>query len=446
MITFPRVCRVLAAGLPIATIACGGGSSLRLSDVTPQSVPALEAEYAQRPDDVSAATRLGVAYFRANQLPQARAVLDTAVARDPQNGIAAIYRGMTAESQGDFAAARASYESFATVARSRELRGAARQRLALVGKRELEFSARQALAQEAQLSQTAAEPNTIAVMPFGYTGTNADIQPLTRGFAQLVVTDLARSRQLVVLERERMQAMLDEMRLGEQGRSDPQTAARSGRLLRAARVVQGTLTDVNSVLRADATVVNVSTAASPDAANAADQLTRLFDIEKALVLQLFDRMGITLTDAERQAFNQRPTQSLQAFLAWSRGLEAEDRGDFVGAQDLYNQAVRIDPSFGAASASAQQASDIQAASTQSVADVEAIVAANAGGEAGAGSSDERRTALDNSTLGITSGSTPDVDRDAAPTQPPTQRTPSDNTGTTGVPPRAATIRIIIPRP
>lgn len=448
MRTFGRMGRALLAGLPLAAVACGGGSSLQLSDVTPQSVPALQAERAQRPQDGMTATRLGVAYFRANQLPEARAVLDSAVQRDPQNGIAAIYAGMTAESQGDFAAARTSYQQFITVARGDQLKAAARQRLALVDRRELEFSARQALAQEATLSQAPAELNTVAVMPFGYTGANEEVRPLSRGFAQLVVTDLARSRQLRVLERERMQAMLDEMRLGEQGRTDPASAARSGKLLRAGRVVQGSLTDQGNVLRATGSVVDVNTAGVSPGADAALPLNRLFDMEKVFVFDLFAAMGITLTDAERAAINQRPTQNLQAFLAWSRGLEAEDRGDFVGAQDLYNQATRLDPSFSAASQSAQTVSDIQQASSQSVADVDAIVTANVAGEAGTGpGGDTQRDALSAGVDGTNAGGTTTIERTAesGPPQPPADRKPGDATGT-DQPPRAATIRIVIPRP
>ena len=445
-----RLGRTIAAGLPIVAAACGGGAALQLHDVTPESVPSLQAERTAKPDDGMVATRLGVAYFRANQLPEARAVLDTAVERDPQNGIAAIYRGMTAESQGDFAAARASYDQFVQVGRSSELKSAARQRLALVDRRELEFSARQALAQEAELSQQPPEPNTIAVMPFGYTGANEDIRPLSRGFAQLVVTDLAHSRQLRVLERERMQAMLDEMRLGEQGRTDPQSAARSGRMLRAGRVVQGSLSDQDDVLRATGAVVDVNTAGVAPGADAALPLNRLFDMEKVFVFDLFNSMGITLTEAERAAINQRPTQNIQAFLAWSRGLEAEDRGDFVAAQEQYNQAVRLDPSFGAASQSAQTVTDIQQASGQSVADVDAMVTANAAAEVGTGpTSETMSSALSGGSEGTNPGSTTtttDPTRDQAPTQPPTDRKPTDATGSTGIGRPTATIRIIIPRP
>jgi TolB-like protein len=439
-----RFARMFAALLPAALAACGGGSALRLSDVTPQSVPGLEADRAQRPGDQGVATMLGVAYFRANQLPQARATLDTVVERDPQNGIAAIYRGMTAESQGDFTAARASYERFAAVGHSRELKNTARQRLSLVGRRELEFQARAALAQESQLGQTPPEANTVAVMPFGYTGTNADIQPLGRGFAQLVITDLAHSRQVRVLERERMQAMLDEMRLSDQNRADPQTAARSGRLLRAATVVQGSLMDEGNILRVDAAVVNATTAEiGSGPASAAEALNRIFDIEKVLVIQLFEKMNIQLTDAERAAISQRPTQNLAAFLAWSRGLTAQDNGDFAGAQEFFGQAVRADPSFSAASQSAQQASDLQAASSETVAQVEVAVAANAGDESGA-PTPPTTDALRNGSESTTPN-TPTTQGGTTTTTTP-KNEPPPASGTPQIAPDKATIRIVIPRP
>jgi TolB-like protein len=447
MNSLARVHRVIAVSLPLAAVACGG-SALQLNDVTPQSVPALQSRHTQNPQDQVALTRLGVAYFRANQLPQARAVFDTATARDPSNGIAAVYRGMTAEAQGDFPAARSSYESFISVARSRELRDMARQRLSLVGRRELEYQARLALSQEAQLSSAPPEPNTIAVMPFAYSGNNEDVKPLSRGFAQLVVTDLAKSRQVRVLERERMQAMLDEMHLSQTGRVDSTTAVRSGRLLRAARVVEGSLLDVGNVLRADAAVVDVATSAVPVNANAALELNRVFDMEKALVLDLFSRMNITLTPAERGALNQRPTQSLQAFLSWSRGLEAEDRGDFAGAQGFYDQASRIDPGFLNAQQSSAKASDMSAAASSNVQTVDAAVQQNANTETGQSGSSSQGNALNNGTNGTTppSTSTPTSTGTTTTSTQPTTGSNNENHSTPPSPTTTGTIRIVLPRP
>ncbi|MEJ2239088.1 MAG: hypothetical protein P8X82_12380 [Gemmatimonadales bacterium] len=49
--------------------------------------------------------------------------------------------------------------------------------------------------------------------------------------------------------------------------------------------------------------------------------------------------------AERTSLLENGTQSLIAFLAYSRGLEAEDVGDYVAASAFYAEAVREDPSF-----------------------------------------------------------------------------------------------------
>jgi hypothetical protein len=73
---------------------CAGGGALKVSDITPQSIPALEEARAVRPGDATTLGRLGVAYFKAERFADARQVLDSAVARDARSGIAAIYLGM----------------------------------------------------------------------------------------------------------------------------------------------------------------------------------------------------------------------------------------------------------------------------------------------------------------------------------------------------------------
>lgn len=442
--------RGTAAGALLAlSTACAGGGALRVSDATPEAIPALEAQRAMQPADAAARARLGVAYFRANRLDDARRELDTATTLDPANGLAAIYLGMTAEGQGDFPAARGAYEQYVAVSRSRDLRGTARSRLALLGRRQLEFEARQALAAEATLTQAPPEANTVAVMPFTYSGTNTDVQPLTRGFAQLVITDLARSRQVRVLERERMQAMLDEMRLGAEGQATAETAVRSGRLLRAARVVQGTLTDIGDNLRAEAAVVDVNTAGVSATADATDRLNRLFDLQKNLVFRIFADLGIQLTDAEREAINRRPTQNLQAFLAYSRGLEAEDRGDFAGATQFFGQAMRLDPSFAAAQSASTQSSDLQTASQQSVSDVDVQATAQEDVEGGTGPSQETmRSAVDNALANVAPPSNAvDNTTQTSGGEPPAEKQPqAESGGVEGVKAPTGRIIIVIPRP
>ncbi len=446
-----RVSSALHLTLLFACGACAAGGGIRVSDVTPQAIPSLEAERSQRPQDASVLTRLGVAYFKAGRYRDARPVLDSAVARDPRDGVAAIYLGMTAEQLGDFAAARAAYQRFIPLAASSELKATAQQRLALVGRRELEYQARQALASEASLAAQPPTSNTVAVMPFSYSGRNPDIQPLTRGFAQLLVTDLAKSRQIVVLERERMQAMLDEMKLSDSARAQPATAVRSGHLLRAASVVQGVLADrPGAQLLAQAAVVNVASAGVQASANQQNPLSQLFDLEKGLAFSIFANLGIQLSPAEREAINQRPTQNLQAFLAYSRGLVAEDNGDFAAAAADFNQAVTLDPNFRAASQGAAAASDLSAASQQSVTQTEATVSQTATIQAPApsGGSDALQQALGNGVTGVIPPNTALLLGDVTGQNQPTgnRNTTAETTGSEGGPPPTGVIVIIITRP
>jgi TolB-like protein len=431
---------------------CAGGGALRVSDITPQSIPQLEQARARSPGDANTLGNLGVAYFKAERFAAARQVLDSAVARNGRNGIAAIYLGMATEAVGDFPAARLAYEHYIAITRSGALRETARRRLALVSRNEMEFQARQALAQEATLAQTPPDANTIAVMPFSYSGTNREIQPLTRGLAQLVVTDLAKSRQIRVLERERMQAILSEMRLADSGAADPRTALRSGRLLRAARVVQGTIAEVGSNLRVDAAVVDVATSGVAGSAGASDALNRLFDLEKQVVLSIFSTLGIQLSDQERAAINQRPTQNVQAFLAYSRGLEAEDNGDFNGARDAFGEAAGLDPSFRAAAQGASAAGDLSIATQQTTAQVESAVAQNQGATGGGVTEEARRDALQQATNNVSPTQTVQANTEQtqqqtqSQTQAPDRQPGAETTNTQGPRPPTGTVVIVIRRP
>jgi TolB-like protein len=261
-----------------------------------------------------------------------------------------------------------------------------RGRLTLLTRKELQFQARLAIARESLLTRTPPPPNTVAVMPFRYTGRDSTLRPLERGLAALMVTDLGRVRRLRLVEREQIQALLDELKLAESGRVDPATGARSGRLVGAAQVVQGSFTEVPTAsFRVDATMVNTTDAAIAAAASGADQLRALFDIEKAVVFQLLDRMGITLTPAERTAISERPTRDIQAFLLYSRGLEQQDRGDFGAASQSFQAAVQRDPGFSAAQQSATFSQNAEAASETTPVEV-ATAAAGGVVEAGTGSS------------------------------------------------------------
>lgn len=340
----------------LSGLGCAGG--VRPATVTPEQLAGLEAERAARPQDPDIIVRTGVAYYQAGQYQLARDILTMALTQNPGHFGAAVHLGLTEEALGDLVSARAAYQRAGTMRVSRAERQEVENRLTWLGRMELAREARAAIAREQEQTVVPADAHVIAVLPFHYLGNDDALRPLGRGLTHLVLSDLAKVSRLTLLERERVQAMADELGLVANGHVDPDQAARSGRLLGAARVVQGSVRETTgrNTIQLAANVVNTADGEITAVGEGQDRLQRLFDLQKLVVLQLLDQLGIVPTPAERNAIGERPTSDLQAFLAFSRGLEAEDRGDFSGARRMFESAAQQDAGFGAAR---QRGADVQ---------------------------------------------------------------------------------------
>ena len=339
-----------------------------------ENVAKLERAREKHPRSLPALRALGVAYYRAGRYDDARRTLEEARNVARTDGTVALYLGMSAEQRGDLPAARAAYSDYLQVGRTRSVKRQIRARLVSLERQELEAAAKDALAQEATIAAQPGAPTTIAVPPLRFSGVDSTLIPLERGFADLLITDLSRSPKLTVLERDRIQTLVDEIARSQSGRADSATAIRSGRLLRAGRVVQGALTQMpDRTLRVDAAVIDVPTSQVVRSVQRGDVLEQLFAIEKQVAFDVFDALGVTLTPAERALVEQRPTRSIAAFLAYSAGLMSEDAGNLDDAERHYANATRLDPSFRAAQERREAVEATQATETQTLAAMEATL-------------------------------------------------------------------------
>lgn len=379
-----RTMKLMSALVCAAVVVGCGGRSAPTPGATPSTADAnaiakLEVQRTQKPNSANVLRALGIAYYKAGRIQDARNVLEQARSLNPKDGTTALYAGLSAEQAGDLPAARTAYSSYLTYGKTARVRSQLQGRLAILARKELEQAAKTALANEATLSREAGDPRTIAVLPLRFSGRDSSLIPLERGIADLIVTDLSRSKLLTIVERERMQAILDEVKLAQSGRTDGATAVRAGKLIRAGRIIQGALTELpEQSLRIDAAVVDAATSQAAGSASGDDRLDEIFALEKKIVFNLFDALEIELSAAERKLIEERPTKSLAAFLAYSNGLMAQDNGDFSSATRYYNDAVRADPGFRGAAQKQQQVQQITLSQATSTAQVETQVSAAEG--------------------------------------------------------------------
>lgn len=434
--------------LAVAPAAAQGGGD---------AISRLEAARSRTPQNVAALRGLGIAYYKAKRFADARTALDQARQLDPKDGVSALYTGLAAEQLGDLTSARRAYEAYLNVGTTRRAKAEIRTRLVSLSRQEAIASAKAAVANEATISRTPGSALTVAVPPLRFNGTDSTLKPLERGMAELLITDLSRSARLTVVERDRMQALADEIRLSESARVDAATAVRAGKLMQAGSLVNGIIQQTGAnQLSLDASIVTVGTGVIGQPAQVTSALDQLFDMEKRLVFQLFDRLGVTLTPAERQLVERRPTNNLQAFLSYSRGLQAADDGRFEDAARFFESARSLDPGFGAASARFQAATAAVQGAAVSTTSIESSLGSGAEGQtasaAAAGNVAVPVSALQNTINSVTQAvNPPSVTAvtsvvTTVTAAPPPARDPISTTTGTDKPSQTGQVVIIIRRP
>ena len=413
----------------------------------------LAQKLSANPGSAAANRDLGVWYYKAGRFAESRVPLEQARKIDPNDGVSALYAGLAAEQVKDYTAAKNAYNSYLQVGKTRSVRNDIRARLVLVTKEEAKASAKDAVARESQIAQVAGSPTTVAVLPFTIGGTNADLAPLQVGLADLMISDLAKPKKLTVVERDKIQAIADEIALGKSGQVDNASAVRAGKLIQAGRLVKGTLISTgNNGITMSTQTVNTQTSGIVGAGLTENRtLDQLFQAEKDLVFATFTDLGISLTPAERQDVDRRPTQSLQAFLSYSRGLMSEDAGRLDEAARFFDNARAIDPGFGAALQRAQAA----AAANQSTAKIESNLKGSAEGNtanAAATGSVVTGAPLTNTLSTVVGDVNPTTTNSVATTNttsaaPPTTRpAAAQATGTDQPAPRTGEVTITIKKP
>jgi TolB-like protein len=193
----------------------------------------------------------------------------------------------------------------------------------------------------------------LAVFPFdngGSYGQEKDnFDALQKGIAGLMISDLANTAAVRVVEREELQKLLDEQNLGASGRVDPQTAAKIGKLVGARYVVTGVFIDFYGDFRLDARLINVETGEILKVESDRMQRDRLFDLIRTVAAKLMK--DANLPALPKQASDQRMNRQVptEALTYYSRALLYHDRGDKTKAVEMYQKALQVFPDFAEAS-------------------------------------------------------------------------------------------------
>ncbi len=318
---------------------------------------------------------IGVALCYKQQYKSAAKVLNMVLNRDPDDEMALFYLGASYEGLNQFGKAQETYGRYAMLDMDNTYRDMMKWRLSYLVRRRIAYEIKQSVANENRISAESISPNSIAVLYFYNLTNNERWTPLQKGLAEMMITDLAQVPQFNVVERVKLQKLMEEMNLGQTGLLDDESAPRFGKLLGARTLVKGSYMILpNMNLEMSSGAIDILDRNIPDLQNYDGTLDQLFALEKQVVLQTVSEMGVTLSAELRNAIMQTPTKNLKAFLNYCYGLDAMDLGDFSAAQHYFEEALKLDINFNMARDLIATPEVIQATQVSSVAEMNQLAA------------------------------------------------------------------------
>ncbi len=326
-------------------------------------VARLQRDIAENPGEAEPLRDLGAIYVRTQRPAEGYDYLRQAFSRDRDDPKTLFYLGVASEKIGKTQTARRVYERYAEVDEDSPYRKLLRGRYEWLLRQQIRAEIQQMVEREQELAGGDVSPRIVAVLPLAYQGSDAQYAPLGRGLSEMISVDLATIDELRLVERVRLQELLDELELAQSDYVDPSTAPRVGRMLGAGRLIGGAYNVLDEQsLRLDVALAELERdTAAPDLDTRSGALADLFELQTEIVFRVIERLGIELTAEQRAAIQYVPTENLQAFLAYSRGLLEEDEGNFDAASDAFQQARELDPDFEQAVESEQRAESLTAA-------------------------------------------------------------------------------------
>ena len=250
--------------------------------------------------DFEAFKNLGIYYVQAKENEKAGYYLNRALEENPNDPALILYKGINLEFFNNQGEALNCYQRFSEVPEDSPYRDLLEGRYLWL-KRQQAYSDIDSLAKEEQLSFENVSDSTIAVFPLIYYGTNKDYTPLSRGFSEMVRIDLAKVKNLTVLERIRIQAVIDELKFSQSSLVDQSTAPRAGKLLKAGTIVSGDY-DISEKreFKINLGSWDVQSSERKSWVNESGDLGDLFELQKRVVFAFLEKNGIELTQEEKE--------------------------------------------------------------------------------------------------------------------------------------------------
>jgi TolB-like protein/Tfp pilus assembly protein PilF len=180
---------------------------------------------------------------------------------------------------------------------------------------------------------------SIAVLPFENLSDDKENAYLTEGIQDEILTRLSKIADLKVISRTSTQRY----------KSAPENLAEIGRQLGVAHILEGSVQRSGDGVRVNVQLIKAANDSHLWADTFDRKLTDIFSVESEVAKAIAEQLRAKLTGQEEQVIAAKPTDNVEAYDAYLRGLaytlKPESPAHALGAQKYLREAVRLDPKF-----------------------------------------------------------------------------------------------------
>jgi TolB-like protein len=191
------------------------------------------------------------------------------------------------------------------------------------------------------------DKSVVAVLRYDNNTGDEKYDHLGRALSSMMISDLSVLDQIRLVERERLEELLDELDLQQSAYVDPESAQSVGMIIGAQYVVFGAFVSADPEMRLDTRIARAETSEIVTTAEVTGQQESLFDLQQRLADELVEGFGLVLTEEERARLRAQQEANriddMETMLLYARVLCLLDNEAYPealeSAQDLERRAL-----------------------------------------------------------------------------------------------------------
>ncbi|MBC7472805.1 MAG: hypothetical protein H7263_00830 [Candidatus Sericytochromatia bacterium] len=185
----------------------------------------------------------------------------------------------------------------------------------------------------------------VAVLYFDNNNSSSELDPLKKGLTDMIITDLNSANSVKVIEREKLNSILNELNLEKKEVFNKNSTQKIGKLLGVEYLVMGSFFELLGQFRIDAKLIRVETGEIISSEGLNGTKENFTDLEKKLVLKIIEGMDARFESQDKEDLLRQNGLTWKQVINYSDAIELFDNGKKAESKEKVLSITKDTPDF-----------------------------------------------------------------------------------------------------